>query len=263
MLKCQRKLFTFRYLVAFVTWLAVFSSSWADEIQVAVAANFTAPMQEIAAAFEKDSGHKVQLVFGATGKLYAQIRNGAPFDLLLSADDTTPVKLESENEAVKDSHFTYATGKLVLWSATANLVDDKGAVLKNGNFKHLAIGNPETAPYGAAAIQALKALGWLESVQARFVQGENITQTYQFVATGNAELGFVALSQVIRPDKNGEGKMHSGSAWRVPPSFYKPLHQDAVLLNRASNKAAAKALLDYLKSKTAQDIIKSYGYDVN
>lgn len=261
--RCQKKLFTFRCSVAFVAWLAIFSSSWADEIQIAVAANFTAPMQEIASAFEKETGHKAQLVFGATGKLYAQIRNGAPFDVLLSADDTTPVKLESENEAVKDSHFTYATGKLALWSATANLVDDKGAVLKNGNFKHLAIGNPDTTPYGAAAMQALEALGLLEAVQAKFVQGENITQTWQFVATGNAELGFVALSQVVTPNSNGEIKISNGSAWLVTPSLYKPLHQDVVLLSRARDKVAAKALLDYLKSKTAQDIIKSYGYDVN
>lgn len=234
----------------------------AEEVHVAVAANFTAAMQEIALAFEKDSGHKVQLVFGSTGKLYAQIKNGAPFDVLLSADDTTPARLENEHEAVTGSRFTYATGQLVLWSATKNRVDDKGEVLKNGSFKHLAIGNPETVPYGVAAIQTLKALGLLDAIQTKLVQGENITQTWQFVATGNAELGFVALSQVIAPDKHGQGTIRNGSAWLVPPGFYAPLHQDMVLLNRAKNNAAAKALLQYLKSKTAQDIIKAYGYDV-
>ena len=256
--------YSFTRFVALMVWLTIFSlPTYADEIQVAVAANFTAPIQEIAAAFEKETGNKVQLISGATGKLYAQIKNGAPFDILLSADDTTPAKLESENEAVKGSHFTYATGKLVLWSATANLVDDKGAILKSDKFKHLAIGNPEAVPYGAAAVKTLKALGLLETVQAKFVQGENITQTYQFVATGNAELGFVALSQVITPNKNGELKISSGSAWLVTPSLYSPLYQDAVLLNRAKDKKEAKALLGYLKSKTAQEIIKSYGYDVN
>jgi len=168
--------------------------------------------------------------------------------------------LESENEAVTGSHFTYATGKLVLWSATANLVDDSGAVLKNGQYKHLAIGNPDTAPYGAAAEQSLQALGLLDAIKPKLVFGENIMQTWQFVSTGNAELGFVALSQVITPDKNGEVKISSGSAWIVPPSLYKPLHQDAVLLTRAKDNAAAKALLDYLKGKTAQGIITSFGY---
>jgi len=234
----------------------------ADEVQVAVASNFTAPMQQIASGFEKSSGHKVQLVFGATGKLYAQIKNGVPFEVFLSADDKIPVKLENENEAVKGSHFTYATGKLVLWSATAKRVDDKGTVLKAGNFKHLAIADPETAPYGVAAQQSLQALGLLDATKEKFVFGENITQTYQFVASGNAELGFLALSQVITPNVGGEAKINSGSAWIVPSSLYSPLHQDAVLLNRAKDKPAAKALLEYLKSQTARDIIRSYGYEV-
>lgn len=236
--------------------------AYADKINVAVAANFTAPMEEIASVFEKETGHQLNLVFGSTGKLYAQIKNGAPFDVLLSADDSTPTKLEKEGSAVKGSHFTYATGKLVLWSPSAALVDDKAEVLKKNTFKHLAIAYPETAPYGAAAVQTLKALGLLDAVQAKFVQGENITQTYQFVATGNAELGFVALSQVIVPDKSGQIKISSGSAWLVTPSLYSPLRQDVALLNRGKDKEAAKALLAYLRSQTAQDIIKSYGYDI-
>ena len=251
-----------RYVALTATLAFAAVSALADEINVAVAANFTAPMEEIAVAYEKETGHKLNLVFGSTGKLYAQIKNGAPFDVLLSADDSTATKLEKEGDAVKGSHFSYATGKLVLWSPSAALVDDKAEVLKKNTFKHLAIGNPETAPYGAAAVQTLKALGLLDAVQAKFVQGENITQTYQFVATGNAELGFVALSQVIVPDQSGQIKISRGSAWLVTPSLYKPLHQDVVLLNRAKDKAAAKALLEYLRSPSAQDIIKSYGYDI-
>lgn len=228
----------------------------ADDIAIAVASNFTEPMQKIAAAFEKDTGHKVQLSPGATGKLYAQIRNGAPFELFLSADDTTPTLLEKEGQAMINSHFTYATGKLVLWSAKPGVVDNQGAVLKTGQFAHLAIANPATAPYGAAAVETLKKLGVLATWQPKFVQGDNITQTFQFVSTGNAELGFVALSQVWK-----DGQFTSGSAWLVTPSLYEPPHQDAVLLNKGANKAAAKALFEYLKGNTARQIIRRYGYD--
>ena len=180
-----------------VASLFVSTLACADEVQVAVAANFTAPMQKIAADFEKDTGHKAQLAFGATGKFYAQIKNGAPFEILLSADDTTPEKLEKEGAGVANSRFTYAIGTLVLWSPKAGFVDDKGEVLSKGEFKHLSIANPKLAPYGQAAIEALTALKLLDAVQPKFVQGENIAQTHQFVATGNAELGFVALSQVM------------------------------------------------------------------
>jgi molybdate transport system substrate-binding protein len=169
----------------------------ADEVQVAVAANFTTPMQRIAAEFEKDTGHKAQLSFGATGKFYAQIKNGAPFQVLLSADDETPAKLVGEGLAVQGSRFTYAIGKLVLWSAKPGYVDDKGEVLKKGQFHKLALANPKLAPYGAAAMEVLGKLGVLGAVQPKFVLGENIAQTWQFVGTGNAELGFVALSQVM------------------------------------------------------------------
>ena len=167
----------------------------ADEVQVAVAANFTAPMKQIAADFEKDTGHKAVAAFGATGKFYAQIKNGAPFEVLLAADDTTPAKLEAEGAAVAGSRFTYAIGRLVLWSAKPGFVDDKGAVLKQGEFKHVSVANPKLAPYGAAAVEALTALKLIDAVQAKFVQAENIAQAYQFVVTGNAEIGFVALSQ--------------------------------------------------------------------
>ena len=228
----------------------------ADEISVAVATNFAEPMQEIATAFEKKTGHKAQISPASTGKLYSQIKNGAPFEIFLSADDTTPAILEKEGLAVIDSHFTYATGKLVLWSAKPRFVDDQGAVLKEGKFSHLAIANPATAPYGVAAVDTLKKLDLLAVIQPKFVQGDNITQTFQFVSTGNAELGFVALSQVFK-----DGKISSGSAWLVTPSLYEPLHQDAVLLNKGRSKPAAKALLDYLKSDEAKHIIRRYGYD--
>lgn len=228
----------------------------ADEIRVAVASNFSEPMQDIAAAFEKETGHTTQLSFGATGKFYSQITNGAPFDVFLSADNTTPARLEQEGQAVTGSHFTYATGKLVLWSANASLVDDNGAVLKKGTFSHLAIANPATAPYGAAAMSALEKLGLLGAIQPKLVQGENITQTYQFVSTGNAELGFLALSQVYK-----DGNITQGSVWYVTPSLYNPLHQDAVLLKPGSSNTAAQALLQYLKSDTAKNIIRRYGYD--
>ena len=229
----------------------------ADEVQVAVAANFTAPMRKIAAEFAKDTGHKALLAFGATGKLYAQIKNGAPFEVFLAADDKTPARLESEGDTVPGSRFTYAIGALVLWSAQPGLVDDRGEVLRKGEFKHLAITNPKTAPYGEAAVTALTRLGLLDALQAKFVTGENVSQTYQFVFTGNAALGFVALSQVMI-----DGKMTDGSAWIVPADLHEPIRQDAVLLAKGKNQPAAKALLEYLKGEKATAMIKSHGYDL-
>ncbi len=236
--------------------LLLSQSASAEEVQLAVAANFTAPMQKIAAEFEKDTGHKVQLSFGATGKFYAQIKNGAPFEILLAADDTTPEKLGKEGAAVAGSRFTYAIGRLVLWSAKADYVDDAGAVLKKGEFAHLSIANPKLAPYGQAAIETLTSLKLLDVVQSKFVQGENIAQTHQFVASGNAELGFVALSQVMK-----EGKIGEGSAWVVPQDLHQPIRQDAVLLATGKDKPAAAALLQYLGSEKSKAIIKSFGYD--
>jgi molybdate transport system substrate-binding protein len=211
--------------------------------------------QKIAAAFETDTGHKAELSFGATGKFYAQISHGAPFQVLLSADDTTPAKLEREGKAVARSRMTYAIGTLVLWSAQAGVVDSQGDVLKKGDFKHLAIANPKLAPYGAAAVQVMDKLGVSQALQPRVVQGENIAQTFQFVATGNAALGFVALSQVMV-----DGKVRSGSAWQVPASLHDPMRQDAVLLTPGKDSAAAAALLAYLRSAKARGIMQSYGY---
>ena len=237
-----------------VAW-AMLGVAHADTVSVAVAANFTAPMQKIAAAFEADTGHKAELSFGATGKFYAQITHGAPFQVLLSADDTTPARLEREGKAVAHSRFTYAIGTLVLWSAQPGTVDAKGDVLKSGDFKHLAIANPKLAPYGAAALQVMEKLGVATALQPRLVQGENIAQTFQFVSTGNAQLGFVALSQVM-----ADGKIRSGSAWQVPASLHEPIRQDAVLLMPGKDSAAASALLTYLRGRKARAIIQSYGY---
>ncbi|MBB1074947.1 molybdate ABC transporter substrate-binding protein [Rhodoferax sp. 4810] len=227
----------------------------ADEVSVAVAANFTAPMKTIAADFEKDTGHKVVASYGATGKFYAQIKNGAPFEVLLAADDETPAKLIKENAAVAGSAFTFAVGKLVLWSPKQAIVDGSGQVLKNGGFDHIALANPKTAPYGAAAVATMKALGVLGGLEPKFVVGENITQTYQFVSTGNALLGFVALSQVLV-----DGKI-AGSSWVVPANLYTPILQDAVILDKGKGKPAAEAFMKYLKTDKARAVIKSYGYE--
>ena len=227
----------------------------AEDVQVAVAANFTAPMEAIAAEFAKDTGHKAVLSSGATGKFYAQIQNGAPFEVFLSADDSTPAKLDSEGATVEGSRFTYAVGTLALWSARDGYVDGKGDVLRKGDFQHLAVANPKTAPYGAAAMATLDKLGLTQKLQGRLVQGENIAQTQQFIATGNAELGFVALSQVYK-----DGKITGGSAWIVPAQYHEPIRQDAVILAKGKDNPAAKALVEYLKGDKAKAVIKSYGY---
>ncbi|MEO7493687.1 MAG: molybdate ABC transporter substrate-binding protein [Massilia sp.] len=229
----------------------------ADEVQIAVAANFTAPMKEIAAQFERESGHKVLASYGATGKFYAQIKNGAPFEILLAADDETPAKLEKDGVAVPGTRFTYAIGKLVLWSAQAGLVDDKGDVLRKGTFDHLSIANPKLAPYGAAAVEVLQKLNLFSALEPKFVQGENIGQTHQFVVSGSAPMGFVAMSQVFEA-----GKLKSGSAWIVPGNLFTPIRQDAVVLEKGKGKAAADAFLKYLKSEKVKIVIRSYGYDL-
>jgi molybdate transport system substrate-binding protein len=227
----------------------------AGEVNVAVAANFTAPMKQIAADFEKDTGHKAVLSFGATGKFYAQIVNGAPFQVLLSADDTTPEKLAKEGRAVASSRFTYAIGQLVLWSPKTGYVDDQGAVLKTGNYQHIAIANPKLAPYGTAALETLAKLGLTAQVQPKAVWGENIAQTYQFVSSGNAQLGFVALSQVQE-----NGKLREGSAWVVPSNMHEPIRQDAIILNTGKDNDAATELLKYLRGEKAHAVMRSFGY---
>lgn len=243
--------------VVLVVGLATGGASFAAEVSVAVAANFTAPMQKIAQAFAQDTGHKAVLAYGSTGKFYAQISNGAPFHVLLAADAATPLRIEKEGLGVAHSRFTYATGRLALWSKRPGLVDNQGDVLRGGSFARLAIANPKTAPYGAAAIETLTALGLLQSVEAKFVQGENIAQTHQFTATENAALGFVALSQVF-----ADGRVTGGSVWIVPAGLHKPLLHDAVLLTAGKDKPAAHALLAYLRSDKAKAIMRSFGYGV-
>lgn len=239
-------------------WVAALltaSAAQSAEVSVAVAANFTAPMQKIAAAFEQDTGHKVTLSFGATGKFYAQIANGAPFGVLLAADDSTPEKIAKEGLGDGATRFTYAIGQLVLWSKQPGYVDTDGKVLQKSDWKHIAIANPKLAPYGLAAMQTLDKLGLTAQVQPRVVQGENIAQTYQFVASGNAPLGFVALSQVME-----DGKLREGSAWMVPTSMHEAIRQDAIVLKPAQGNAAATALMQYLRGDKARAIIRSYGY---
>jgi len=227
----------------------------AGEVFVAVAANFIQPMEKIAAAFEQDSGHKTKLVFGSTGSFYAQIRSGAPFQVLLAADEKTPQRLEQDGLGVAGTRYTYAIGRLVLWSRQPGLVDAQGQVLAGGRFDKLALANPELAPYGTAAVQVLGRLGLLEQLRPRFVLGDSIGQAYQFVATGNAALGFVALSQVA-----ADGRLRAGSGWVVPENMHTPLRQDAILLQRGQGNPAALALLQYLRGAKARAIIQSYGY---
>ena len=229
----------------------------AETVQVAVAANFTAPMKQIAEAFEKDTGHKVQLSSGATGKFYAQIKSGAPFDVFLSADDETPTRLAAEGATVAGSRFTYATGRLVLWSPRPGVVDSRGDVLRANAFRNIAIAAPKLAPYGAAAVQTLERLGLLAAIEPKFVQGESIGQTFNFVSSGNAELGFIALSQVFE-----NGQLKSGSGWVVPATLHSPLRQDAVQLARSKDNPAAAALMRYLKTDRVRAMIRAYGYEV-
>ncbi len=245
-----------RSLAALLTAALLPLAGQGAEVQVAVASNFTQPMQIIAERFEQNTGHKAALAFGSTGKLYAQIRNGAPFDVLLAADDAVPAKLEREGLGVSGSRFPYAIGTLVLWSARPGYVEGQNA-LANQPYRHLAVANPKTAPYGAAAMATLENLGLTESVRGRLVQGENIAQTHQFVASGNAELGFVALSQVVE-----NGAIGHGSGWIVPSAYHPPIRQDALLLLKGRDNPAAQALLDYLKSDKAGEVIKAYGYSL-
>ncbi|TAK98070.1 MAG: molybdate ABC transporter substrate-binding protein [Aquabacterium sp.] len=244
---------------AMLVWccLTGLSAAQAGEVQVAVAANFAGPFNKIAAVFQAETGHTTKVSVGSTGKFHTQIKEGAPFEVLLAADQDTPRKLEEEGLSIKGQTFTYAKGKLVLWSAKEGFVDDKGAVLKKGGFAHLALANPKLAPYGAAGVEALKALNLTDALAPKMVQGDNIAQTFQFIATGNAELGFVALSQVAAPDKPA-----GGSYWLVPAKLYTPILQDATLLKKGEGNAAAAALLKFLKGDKAHIIIKAFGYEL-
>ena len=227
----------------------------AAEVSVAVAANFAAPMKIIAQHFERTTGYKAVLSFGGTGQFYAQIKNGAPFAVLLAADTLTPAKIEKEGLGVPGTTFTYAIGQLVLWSKKPGLVDDQGEILKTGNFSKIAIANPKLAPYGSAAIEVLNHLGIMSQVKPKIVEGSNIAQAYQFVFSENASLGFVAMSQVYE-----DGKLKQGSDWIVPAKIYSPIKQDAILLNSGRNNPAAIALMTYLQSEAAKAVIHKFGY---
>ncbi|WP_374521247.1 molybdate ABC transporter substrate-binding protein [Hydrogenophaga sp.] len=247
-----------RHLRLFLSTAALLLASWsaqAAQATVAVAANFAEPLRALAAVLEKTTGHRLEIVVGATGRLYAQIANGAPFDLFLAADQATVAKAESEGLTVPGSRFLYATGQLVLWSARPDLVDKQGQVLRQDGWRRLAVANPRTAPYGAAAMQTLAQLGLTQALAPRLVQGESIAQTYNFAHTGNAELAFVALSQVLEG-----GRLKSGSMWVVPAQYHEPIRQDAVLLKRGARNEAARALVKLMQSPAGQDLIRSFGY---
>ncbi len=245
-----------RLMISFLLFL-VNAVSYAETTLIAVASDFTKPMTEIVVEFEKATGHSAKLSFGSSGKAFAQIQNDAPFELYFAASETYPLELEKLGFAVKNSHFTFAIGKLVLWSKTPNYIDEQGKILTTDDFKHLAIADPSHAPYGVFAVEVMKNLGVYEKVQNRFVQGENIAQTFQFVTTGNAELGFVAFAQVI---DTKTGKIGSGSGWLIPDNLHSPFNQTAVLLKKGENNPAALALVEFMKSPTALEIIKKYGF---
>lgn len=227
----------------------------AGEVRLAIAANFHDTAEHLAAQFEGTTGHSTRISYGSTGKLYAQIRHGAPFDAFLAADQARPQRVEQDGLGVPGSRFTYAVGKLVLWSPDPAAFADPEGYLRSGGFRHLAIANPRTAPYGLAARQTLEHLGLWATLENRLVRGESIAQAFQFVATGNASAGFVALAQT-RDDHD------SGALWEVPATHHEPIAQQAVLLERGRNNEAARAWLDFLRSREAQDIIRQYGYDI-
>jgi molybdate transport system substrate-binding protein len=226
----------------------------ATEIKVAVAGNFTDTIKAISKKFESNTGHKVSLSFGSTGKHYAQIKNGAPFHAFLAADIKRPELLEKEGLIIPGSRFAYALGRIVLWSPNPELIDSDGKILEQGDFHYLAIANPKLAPYGHAAREIMQAREVWNRLRGHIVRGENIGQAFQFIKSGNAELGFVAYSQVKHPDHT-----FSGSIWEVPQKLYSPIEQQAVLLK---DDAAAHAFLDFMRSKPALDIIQAYGYGI-
>jgi molybdate transport system substrate-binding protein len=246
-----------RLAVAVAFLLFIERPAASAEVQVAVASNFERPMRRIAEQFAADTGHQALISTGATGAFFAQIEHGAPFEVFLAADSKTPGRLETDGFTVAGSRFVYALGALVLWSTRPGYVDGAGAVLRTGDFRHLAIANPQLAPYGAAAEETLTSLKLLDALRPRLVQGETIAQTHQFVASGNAELGFVARSQVDAPDTP-----KTGSYWVVPAGLYSPIRQEAVLLRKGANNPAARALCEYLTRPKVRDMIRSYGYDL-
>jgi molybdate transport system substrate-binding protein len=240
-----------RLTIGIVLTVLLGNNAFAAQTNVAVAANFTDAAKEIAAAFKQKTGHEAMLSFGSSGQFYSQINQDAPFQIFLSADDERPKKLVDDGLGVADSLFTYAIGKLVLWSKTPNFVKD-AETLKAGAFSKLSIANPTAAPYGVAAVETLKALKLYDSLQPKIVQGNTIAQAFQFVDTGNAELGFIALSQLAGNT--------SGSRWQVPQELYTQIRQDGVLLQKGASNEAAIGFIAFLKGPEARAIIEKYGY---
>ncbi len=249
----------FKSLIGWVLTLVTVTPVHAVEVRLAVASNFRAPMQALIVEFEEMSGHKAKASYGSSGKLYAQITHGAPFDIFFSADKSKPAALLAAGLVVPSSEFTYAVGALALWSASSKTITDGAGALKKGMFNKVAMANPKLAPYGIAALQVLDSLGLQELTRPKWVQGESIAQTFQFVSSGNAELGFVARSQLSQLSRAGQLK--AGAVWYIPQSLYSPVQQDAVLLLRGARNPAAKALLNFIKSPAAKVIIESYGYN--
>lgn len=245
---------TRRTAVGTIVAMMLATPALAAETKVAVAANFTEPAKDIAAAFAKATRHSATLSFGASGVFYTQITQGAPIDVFLSADSERPAKVESDGLGVPGSRFTYAVGRLVLYSAQAGLVDNGGKVLSTDRFDKLSIADPTAAPYGAAAVEVMHKLGVYARLEPKLVKGSSLTQAYQFVSTGAAEIGFVALSQVI--------KQTGGSRWLVPARLHKPIAQQAILLRTGARNPAAMAFMKFMKGPQARAIIKSYGYEI-
>lgn len=239
----------------FALLLFLAGTAHADTVRVALASNFAGPMREIARLFELESGHRVELVVSSSGKIYAQIAHGAPFDVFLSADQAKPAALIADGLAVTESRFTYAVGRLVLWSLDPQLINNSADIIRRGNFRIMAIANPLLAPYGEAATEVLQQLDSDGRLASKIVRGENIAQTFQFVATGSADLGFVALSQL-----QDAGLAASGSQWLVPATMHGPIRQDAVLLNAAAENPAAVALFTFLQSEPIRTLILESGY---
>ncbi len=245
-----------KFLLSLVLVVLAVTPASAEQVLVAVAANFIGPFREVATEFEKTTGHTVQTASGSSGNFYSQIKNGAPFDVFFSADNERPKLLEDEGLGVKGNRFTYAIGRLVLWGPDPSLIKGEDT-LRSASFKRLAIANPKTAPYGVAAMQAMQKLKVWESVQPRIVMGESLGQTMGFIESGNAELGFVALSQVLDPKIKG-----AGSRWDVPNDFHEPIQQDVVLLTKGKDNPAAKALMEFMGGPQAKAIIERYGYEL-
>ena len=244
----------------FLLTVSLSISVQAEQLTAAIAANFAGTIKQLKPLFEHESGHRLITSFASSGTLFAQIKNGAPFDVFLSADEQRPRQLIHDGLAVADSLFIYASGQLVLWSSQAEFIDLQGNILRNGHWpekgiRHIALANPKTAPYGRAALQTLETMQLVDAIKPYRVSGQNIAQTFQFVASGNAQLGFIAQAQVLALPES-----ERGSSWRVPQTMYSPIKQEAVMLMRGRENSAALAFLQFLQSPRAKNIISARGY---